>query len=119
MKQMVAHVARLMLPAWRVNLYPEPSLKDGLPGWKCAARCEALWEYFEANVYVNLELFAELTTSEALEFVTHECAHALVCEMRPNRLRVSRHEERVVTSIARVFLPFVLAEWRKRATRDR
>jgi hypothetical protein len=65
-----------------------------------AMMCTAQWEYLSIHLDINLTRCALLDVDDLEYVVLHELCHALVCEMReydPN----GKHEERVVTQLAR------------------
>lgn len=58
------------------------------------------WTRLWAEVHINLELIALLSSDEIEHVFLHEMAHILLAEMREGK---AHHEERVCTHLAQVF----------------
>lgn len=65
--------------------------------------CNARWEYNRATIGVNLPCASTQTDDELEEAVVHEFCHILVNETREEDENW-RHEERVVSTLARAFM---------------
>jgi hypothetical protein len=71
--------------------------------------CDCSWEYMRVTIRVNMIAAQETEDTELEEALVHELCHALVCELRPFELDSAshphlRHEERVVTMLAKAFV---------------
>lgn len=64
--------------------------------------CDCAWQYQQIHLSVNLEKCAGLDNARLEYAVVHELCHALVNEMREIDEN-GRHEERVVTALAKAF----------------
>lgn len=64
--------------------------------------CYAQWEYQSVHIAVNLPALADMPNRRVEYTVVHELCHALVNEMREPDDN-SKHEERVVTMLAKAF----------------
>lgn len=64
------------------------------------------WEYLRAYVRVDCPLIVDKTVPEIEEIVVHEFCHILVNEMSSQKRSQNKydHEERVVTTLTRLFL---------------
>ena len=72
------------------------------------ACCKAIWTHFEAVIHWNLEEFAKLSDQDTERIVIHEHLHILTAEMAPEdaeqKAHWRDHEERVVSTLAQLFL---------------
>lgn len=64
--------------------------------------CDCAWQYEDAHVSVNLERAAGMDDARLEYCVVHELCHALVNELREDDPDI-KHEERVVTQLAKAF----------------
>lgn len=94
--------AILQMVDWHIS----GDLVDGRfdEGEEYAARCEAHWEYLQADIDWSVEQVLLMGDEELEEHIVHELMHALVSEMRPRKQKrhLVKHEERVVTMLSRV-----------------
>lgn len=109
-------LAPLGLLWWRIDIeYSRgPLIIDGKPSEETIGKASVKWEYQAATLSFNLAKFVSFTDEEAEAVFVHECCHVLVHQMREwcqtetlpadTMDRVMKHEEYVVSSMAKAFI---------------
>lgn len=81
--------------------------------FSCIANTSVAWEYCDANLTFSIKEVLDKKDDELEEIFVHECCHILINEMRQwadDEIPVAKcdeamkHEERVVTNLAKAFL---------------
>ena len=100
----------LGLRDWAIRLHFERGAPEETTPFVVLGVTSASWAYKIAEITFHLANFKDRTDYEIEEIVVHELCHILVCEMRttvPSQemsTEMNRHEERVVTQLARAFI---------------
>lgn len=90
----------------RVNYYDDSADFPGASDYSegiMLARVSCQWEYLDVTIAVNVPAIARLSEEEIEETIVHELCHIIVNEMSSECVE-RKHEERVVTNMARTFL---------------
>lgn len=110
-------ITPLGLRWWKVDIvYSRESLsteRHKEDGHICQATTQVDWEYINATITFDIQAISLLKDEELESIFVHECCHILVHEMRMWALpemsqgkldEAMKHEERVVTQLAKAFL---------------
>lgn len=110
-------IAPLGLKWWHVKFeYSRESLStqgQKASGRSCQAQTIVDWEYLNATITFDMQAIVDESDKELESTFVHECCHILIHEMRmwagPEFTREKqdeaiKHEERVVTLLAKAFL---------------
>lgn len=99
--------APLGLDEWHLNFVYERGLlqaDDGAYDADIAGLATVRWQYRRATLSFSIPACMDMDDDELETLFVHECGHVLVNEMRDDKPgRGIPHEERVVTTLERVF----------------